>query len=174
MDRKSHAGMDRTRVSDAGASAGKNQVRPASQGSVRMSECDFQSQLRAPLKAVGTYHYVHLDGAPPLARPRKPLQRCRNPASIAERCNARSEGRFYSRSKPSPPSHHRRRTAAALAHRTGPGVAGPERCARKRIGSAKDRRSVDDMLERVRRDNQIADLALSRRKQGFESPRERQ
>ena len=54
----------------AGASAGKNQVRPASQGSVRMSECDFQSQLRAPLKAVGTYHYVHLDGAPPLARPR--------------------------------------------------------------------------------------------------------
>ena len=110
MDRKSHAGMDRTRVSDAGASAGKNQVRPASQGSVRMSECDFQSQLRAPLKAVGTYHYVHLDGAPPLARPRKPLQRCRNPASIAERCNARSEGRFYSRSKPSPPSHHRRRT----------------------------------------------------------------
>ena len=68
MDRKSHAGMDRTRVSDAGASAGKNQVRPASQGSVRMSECDFQSQLRAPLKAVGTYHYVHLDGAPPLKR----------------------------------------------------------------------------------------------------------
>ena len=52
----------------AGASAGKNQVRPASQGSVRMSECDFQSQLRAPLKAVGTYHYVHLDGAPPLKR----------------------------------------------------------------------------------------------------------
>jgi hypothetical protein len=48
-----------------GASAGKNQVRPASLGSVRMSECDFQSQLRAPLKAVGTYHYVHLDGAPP-------------------------------------------------------------------------------------------------------------
>src|SRR5262245_5923034 len=46
----------------AGASAGKNQVRPASQGSVRMSNCDFQTQLRAPLKAVGTYHYVHLDG----------------------------------------------------------------------------------------------------------------
>src|SRR5262249_59806750 len=64
--------------------------------------------------------------------------------------------------------------AEALAHRTGPGVAGPERCAGKRIGSAKDRRSVDDMLERVRRDNQIADLALSPRKQGFESPRERQ
>src|SRR5262249_39186920 len=52
----------------AGASAGKNQVRPASQGSVRMPECDFQSQLRAPLKAVGTYHYVHTDGAPPLKR----------------------------------------------------------------------------------------------------------
>jgi hypothetical protein len=27
-----------------------------------MFECDFQAQLRAPLKAVGTYHYVHLDG----------------------------------------------------------------------------------------------------------------
>jgi hypothetical protein len=27
-----------------------------------MSECDLQAQLTAPLKAVGAYHYVHLDG----------------------------------------------------------------------------------------------------------------
>src|SRR5262245_51199640 len=27
-----------------------------------MSPCDFQAQLKSPLKAVGTHHYVHLDG----------------------------------------------------------------------------------------------------------------
>jgi hypothetical protein len=27
-----------------------------------MSRCDFQAQLKSPLKAVGRHHYVHLDG----------------------------------------------------------------------------------------------------------------
>ena len=27
-----------------------------------MSPCDFQAQLKSPLKAVGAHHYVHLDG----------------------------------------------------------------------------------------------------------------
>ena len=27
-----------------------------------MSSCDFQAQLKSPLKSVGTHHYVHLDG----------------------------------------------------------------------------------------------------------------
>ena len=26
-----------------------------------MSPCDLQAQLKSPLKAVGTHHYVHLD-----------------------------------------------------------------------------------------------------------------
>src|SRR5262245_3676832 len=38
---------------------------------------------------------------------------------------------------------------------------------------AQAKRAVEEMLERVRR-AQLANLALSRRKQGFESPRERQ
>jgi DNA phosphorothioation-associated putative methyltransferase len=46
----------------AGVSAGKNHTHPPSQGSVRRSECDFQTRLRVPLKAVGAHHYVHLDG----------------------------------------------------------------------------------------------------------------
>ena len=27
-----------------------------------MPPCDFQAQLKSPLKAVGTHHYVHLEG----------------------------------------------------------------------------------------------------------------
>src|SRR6516165_12066369 len=37
-------------------------ARHASQGFILMSPCDFQAQLKSPLKAVGTHHYVHLDG----------------------------------------------------------------------------------------------------------------
>src|SRR5215471_10882421 len=37
-------------------------ARHPSQGFILMSPCDFQTQLKSPLNAVGTHHYVHLDG----------------------------------------------------------------------------------------------------------------
>jgi hypothetical protein len=42
------------------ASAGKKSRAPCEPR--LMSHCDFQAQLKSPLKAVGTHHYVHLDG----------------------------------------------------------------------------------------------------------------